>query len=115
MVARLSGVGIHDFGTTFKAYRREVIHNIPLYGEMHRFILRWRAGTGRASARSRSVTRAAARAEPLRLSRTVGVFFDLADDPVPAALHDAAAALLRDDWGRGDDRWRRTGGMGCWR
>ena len=31
-------MGIHDFGTTFKAYRREVIHNIPLYGEMHRFI-----------------------------------------------------------------------------
>ncbi len=38
MMARLSGVDIHDFGTTFKAYRREVIQNIPLYGEMHRFI-----------------------------------------------------------------------------
>jgi len=38
LMARLSGVPIHDFGTTFKAYRREVIHNIPLYGEMHRFI-----------------------------------------------------------------------------
>jgi glycosyltransferase involved in cell wall biosynthesis len=38
LMARLSGVEIHDFGTTFKAYRREVIQNIPLYGEMHRFI-----------------------------------------------------------------------------
>lgn len=38
MMAKLSGVDIHDFGTTFKAYRREVIQNIPLYGEMHRFI-----------------------------------------------------------------------------
>jgi glycosyltransferase involved in cell wall biosynthesis len=38
MMAKLSDVDIHDFGTTFKAYRREVIHNIPLYGEMHRFI-----------------------------------------------------------------------------
>jgi glycosyltransferase involved in cell wall biosynthesis len=38
LMAKLSGVDIHDFGTTFKAYRREVIHNIPLYGEMHRFI-----------------------------------------------------------------------------
>jgi len=38
IMARLSGVFLHDFGTTFKAYRREVIHNIPLYGEMHRFI-----------------------------------------------------------------------------
>jgi glycosyltransferase involved in cell wall biosynthesis len=38
LMAQLSGVDIHDFGTTFKAYRREVIQNIPLYGEMHRFI-----------------------------------------------------------------------------
>jgi glycosyltransferase involved in cell wall biosynthesis len=38
LIAKLSGVDIHDFGTTFKAYRREVIRNIPLYGEMHRFI-----------------------------------------------------------------------------
>jgi len=38
LMAKLSGVDIHDFGTTFKAYRREVISNIPLYGEMHRFI-----------------------------------------------------------------------------
>jgi hypothetical protein len=38
LMAKLSGVDIHDFGTTFKAYRREIIHNIPLYGEMHRFI-----------------------------------------------------------------------------
>ena len=38
LMAKLSGVEIHDFGTTFKAYRREVIQNIPLYGEMHRFI-----------------------------------------------------------------------------
>ncbi len=38
LMALLSGVNIHDFGTTFKAYRRELIHNIPLYGEMHRFI-----------------------------------------------------------------------------
>jgi hypothetical protein len=38
LMAKLSGVDIHDFGTTFKAYRREVITNIPLYGEMHRFI-----------------------------------------------------------------------------
>ena len=38
LMAKLSGVDNHDFGTTFKAYRREVIQNIPLYGEMHRFI-----------------------------------------------------------------------------
>jgi glycosyltransferase involved in cell wall biosynthesis len=38
LMALISGVHIHDFGTTFKGYRREVIQNIPLYGEMHRFI-----------------------------------------------------------------------------
>ena len=38
LMAKLSEVDIHDFGTTFKAYRHEIIQNIPLYGEMHRFI-----------------------------------------------------------------------------
>ena len=38
LMARLSGVDIHDFGTTFKAYRREIINQVPLYGELHRFI-----------------------------------------------------------------------------
>jgi hypothetical protein len=37
-MAKLSGVNIHDFGTTFKAYRRELLSQLPLYGEMHRFI-----------------------------------------------------------------------------
>src|SRR5580698_9661611 len=38
MMSKLSGVDIHDFGTTFKVYRRDIIKDIPLYGEMHRFI-----------------------------------------------------------------------------
>jgi glycosyltransferase involved in cell wall biosynthesis len=38
LVARLSGVPIHDFGCTLKAYRREVLEGVRLYGEMHRFI-----------------------------------------------------------------------------
>lgn len=38
MMAKLSGVALHDFGTTFKAYRRETIQSIQLYGELHRFI-----------------------------------------------------------------------------
>jgi len=38
LMARLSGVDIHDFGTTFKAYRREILEQVPLYGELHRFI-----------------------------------------------------------------------------
>jgi len=38
LASKISGVDIHDFGTTFKAYRREVIEQLRLYGEMHRFI-----------------------------------------------------------------------------
>lgn len=38
LISRLSGVAIHDFGCTLKAYRREVLDGVRLYGEMHRFI-----------------------------------------------------------------------------
>jgi glycosyltransferase involved in cell wall biosynthesis len=38
LMAKLSGVEIHDFGTTFKAYRGDLLRQLPLYGEMHRFI-----------------------------------------------------------------------------
>jgi len=38
LMAKLSGVSLHDFGTTFKAYRAPVIKRIRLHGELHRFI-----------------------------------------------------------------------------
>jgi len=38
LMARLSGVGIHDFGGGYKAYRRELLNEVPLYGELQRFI-----------------------------------------------------------------------------
>jgi len=38
LISKISGVDIHDFGTTLKAYRREVIEGLNLYGEAHRFI-----------------------------------------------------------------------------
>jgi glycosyltransferase involved in cell wall biosynthesis len=38
IIARVTGVRLHDFGCTLKAYRREVINDVKLYGEMHRFI-----------------------------------------------------------------------------
>lgn len=38
MMKRASGVDLHDFGTTFKAYRSEVLKDVKLYGELHRFI-----------------------------------------------------------------------------
>ncbi len=38
LMAKLSGVSLHDFGTTFKAYRAPVIKRIRLHGDLHRFI-----------------------------------------------------------------------------
>lgn len=38
LIVKMTGVNIHDFGCTLKAYRKEVTDNINLYGEMHRFI-----------------------------------------------------------------------------
>lgn len=38
MISHISGVKLHDYGCTLKAYRREIIQDVKLYGEMHRFI-----------------------------------------------------------------------------
>src|SRR3989339_737250 len=38
LIAKITGVELHDFGCTLKAYRREVLEQTRLYGEMHRFI-----------------------------------------------------------------------------
>ena len=38
LISWLSGVQLHDYGCTLKAYRRDVIEGVKLYGEMHRFI-----------------------------------------------------------------------------
>ena len=37
-MAKASHVELRDFGTTFKAYRAEILKDINLYGELHRFI-----------------------------------------------------------------------------
>jgi glycosyltransferase involved in cell wall biosynthesis len=78
LMAKLSGVDIHDFGTTFKAYRREVIRNIPLYGEMHRFIpaLASHYGARICEIPIRSAHREHGKSH-YGISRTLRVFFDL--------------------------------------
>jgi len=45
VVSVLTGVALHDMNCGFKAYRREVVENIRIYGELHRFIpvlARWK-------------------------------------------------------------------------
>ncbi len=78
LMAKLSGVNIHDFGTTFKAYRREVIQNIPLYGEMHRFIpalASW-YGASICEIPIRNLNRERGKSH-YGIGRTFRVFFDL--------------------------------------
>jgi len=38
LISRVSGVRLHDYGCSLKAYRKEVVKGVRLYGEMHRFI-----------------------------------------------------------------------------
>jgi len=38
IISWIGGVSLHDYGCTLKAYRRDILKNIRLYGEMHRFI-----------------------------------------------------------------------------
>lgn len=46
LIRRITGVRVHDYGCTMKAFRREVIQGINLYGEMHRFIPMYTSATG---------------------------------------------------------------------
>ena len=46
IISWTTGVALHDYGCTLKAFRKEVIKNIHLYGEMHRFIPAIASGMG---------------------------------------------------------------------
>jgi glycosyltransferase involved in cell wall biosynthesis len=78
MMAKLSGVHIHDFGTTFKVYRREAIKDIPLYGEMHRFIPALAAWNGAkiVEVPIQNIVRPGGKSH-YGLSRTLRVLFDI--------------------------------------
>ncbi len=46
LISWVTGVHLHDYGCTLKAYRREVLEGFRLYGEMHRFIPAYAASVG---------------------------------------------------------------------
>lgn len=46
IISKTTGVSLHDYGCTLKAFRSEVIKNVKLYGEMHRFIPAIASGMG---------------------------------------------------------------------
>ncbi|MGC1291222.1 MAG: glycosyltransferase family 2 protein [Candidatus Acidiferrales bacterium] len=78
LMAKLSGVQIHDFGTTFKVYRRETIKDVRLYGELHRFIpaLASLNGAKVLEVPIRNIPRPQGKSH-YGISRTFRVFFDL--------------------------------------
>jgi glycosyltransferase involved in cell wall biosynthesis len=79
LMSKLSGVDLHDFGTTYKAYRRELIEQVPLYGEgMHRFIpalASW-YGARICEIPIRNINRDKGKSH-YGITRTFRVFFDL--------------------------------------
>src|SRR5579872_5986301 len=78
MMAKLSGVDIHDFGTTFKVYRRDTIKDIHLYGEMHRFIPALAAWNGArvVEVPIKNIVRPEGKSH-YGISRTLRVLFDI--------------------------------------
>ena len=78
LMAKASGVDLRDFGTTFKAYRAEILKDINLYGELHRFIpaLASFYGARIAEVPIRNVPRAAGESH-YGIGRTFRVMFDI--------------------------------------
>jgi len=78
LLSKLCGVDLHDFGTTFKAYRRESIKDLQLYGDSHRFIpalASW-SGASIAEIPIKNVNRQNGKSN-YGISRTITVFLDL--------------------------------------
>ena len=78
LIAWTTGVAIHDNGCSLKAYRREVLVDVRLYGEMHRFLpaLAYAAGARVTEIPVRHYPRRFGKAK-YGLSRTVKVFLDI--------------------------------------
>ena len=78
MMAKTSGLDLRDFGTTFKAYRAEVLKDVHLYGELHRFIpaLASQYGARVAEVPIQNTPRMAGDSH-YGLSRTFRVLFDI--------------------------------------
>jgi glycosyltransferase involved in cell wall biosynthesis len=78
LMSKLSGVSLHDFGTTYKGYRSELLDQVPLYGELHRFIpalASW-YGASIVEIPIKNIERPQGNSH-YGISRTIRVFFDL--------------------------------------
>lgn len=80
MIARVTGVDLHDYGCSLKVYRAEVLKQIRLFGEMHRFIPVWVASVTSPRRIGETVVNHRARefgTSKYGLSRTFRVIVDL--------------------------------------
>ncbi len=80
LIANITGVKLHDYGCSLKAYRAEVLKEVRLYGEMHRFIPAWMATKIPPSKISEMEVNHSARIAGISkygISRTFRVFIDL--------------------------------------
>ncbi len=78
LIGAVTGVKLHDYGCSLKAYRREVVNNLRLYGEMHRFIpavANW-YGVSVAEVETTHHPRTRGKSK-YGITRTVKVFLDL--------------------------------------
>ena len=78
LISRITGVYLHDYGCSLKAYRREIVRDVRLYGDMHRFLpalCRW-AGASIAEVEVSHHPRRFGRSK-YGLSRTLRVVLDL--------------------------------------
>ncbi|KAA6184151.1 glycosyltransferase family 2 protein [Thiohalocapsa marina] len=80
LIGRVTGVDLHDYGCSLKIYRSEVIKEVRLFGEMHRFIPVWVAGVTAPERMGETVVQHRARAfgsSKYGISRTFRVLLDL--------------------------------------
>ena len=78
LISRVTGVPLHDYGCTLKAYRRDVLQGFRLYGEMHRFIPAYAGSVGARIVEVPVKHHARLHGKPnYGLERTVKVLLDL--------------------------------------
>ena len=106
LISWMTGVRLHDYGCTLKAYRRDLAHRLMLYGEMHRFVPAIAAEQGARIAEVevnfRPRRTGQSKYGPGRIVRT---FLDLLTVQISLRLLDPADPGIRCDWvGDGSDR-----------
>ena len=112
LISWIGGVPLHDYGCSLKAYRRESLEDVRLYGEMHRFIPIYASWDGARVAEipvehhPRTMGKS-----KYGLSRTVQSRFRSDDDQVYGFVSDEANLHLRFVWDAGIDHFRSVAGL----